>query len=322
LIRVFYGKDEFSIHERIKEIRLTAFSSELGDINTAFLDGKDLSRQELISTASTVPFMSENRLVIVDNLAKKFEFGRGAPKPKLGDWEGIESDLGIIPQTTDLIFREGDLNPRNPMISALKKVAKVIFFQSLRHQEVIGWIINRAEYLNAMIDRPAASLLAESIGGDLRILNTELEKLSLYKQGETIGRQDVSDLVPYVREQSIFRVVDAAIEGDTGQSLKMAGLLIKAGSSPSMVIRMIERQVRLLLLARDMKARNVSTSDIGKKLSLSGYPLQKTLDMERKLTKKSFLFMHDLILDTELKIREGFLSEELALDLLIGRIGH
>ena len=196
------------------------------------------------------------------------------------------------------------------------------FFQSLRHQEVIGWIIKRADYLNTMIDRPAAALLAESIGGDLRILNTELEKLSLYRKGETIRKQDVSDLVAYVREQSIFRVVDAAIEGNTGQSLKMAGLLINAGSSPSMVIRMIERQVRLLLLTRDMKARNVSNSDIGKKLSLSGYPLQKTLDMERKLSRKSFAFMHDLILDTELNIREGFLSEELALDLLIGRIGH
>ena len=322
MIRVFYGKDEFSIYERIKEIRLAATSSELGDMNTAFLDGKDLSKQELITTASTVPFMSDNRLIIVDDLAKKFEFGRGAPKPKLGDWEGIESDLALIPETTELVFREGDLSSRNPMITALKNVAEVIFFQGLRHQEVIRWIIKRADYLNARIDRPAASLLAESIGGDLRILNAELEKLSLYKHGETIGRQDVSDFVPYVQEQSIFRVVDAAIEGDTGQSLKMAALLIKAGSSPSMIIRMIERQVRLLLLARDMKARNVSNSDIGRKLSLSGYPLQKTLDMERKLTKKSFSFMHDLILDTELKIREGFLSEELALDLLIGRLGH
>ena len=322
MLRVFYGKDEISIYERIKEIRLAATSSELGDMNTAFLDGKDLSKQELITTASTVPFMSDNRLIIVDDLAKKFEFGRGAPKPKLGDWEGIESDLALIPETTELVFREGDLSSRNPMITALKNVAEVIFFQGLRHQEVIRWIIKRADYLNARIDRPAASLLAESIGGDLRILNAELEKLSLYKHGETIGRQDVSDFVPYVQEQSIFRVVDAAIEGDTGQSLKMAGLLIKAGSSPSMIIRMIERQVRLLLLARDMKARNVSNSDIGRKLSLSGYPLQKTLDMERKLTKKSFSFMHDLILDTELKIREGFLSEELALDLLIGRLGH
>mgnify|MGYP001338504326 FL=1 len=322
MIRVFYGKDEFSIYERIKEIRLAATSSELGDMNTAFLDGKDLSKQELITTASTVPFMSDNRLIIVDDLAKKFEFGRGAPKPKLGDWEGIESDLALIPETTELVFREGDLSSRNPMITALKNVAEVIFFQGLRHQEVIRWIIKRADYLNARIDRPAASLLAESIGGDLRILNAELEKLSLYKHGETIGRQDVSDFVPYVQEQSIFRVVDAAIEGDTGQSLKMGGLLIKAGSSPSMIIRMIERQVRLLLLARDMKARNVSNLDIGRKLSLSGYPLQKTLDMERKLTKKSFSFMHDLILDTELKIREGFLSEELALDLLIGRLGH
>ena len=322
MIRVFYGKDEFSIYERIKEIRLAATSSELGDMNTAFLDGKDLSKQELITTASTVPFMSDNRLIIVDDLAKKFEFGRGAPKPKLGDWEGIESDLALIPETTELVFREGDLSSRNPMITALKNVAEVIFFQGLRHQEVIRWIIKRADYLNARIDRPAASLLAESIGGDLRILNAELEKLSLYKHGETIGRQDVSDFVPYVQEQSIFRVVDAAIEGDTGQSLKMGGLLIKAGSSPSMIIRMIERQVRLLLLARDMKARNVSNLDIGRKLSLSGYPLQKTLDMERKLTKKSFSFMHDLILDTELKIREGSLSEELALDLLIGRLGH
>ena len=322
MIRVFYGKDEFSIHEKIKGIRIAATSSELGDVNTVFLDGKDLSRQELISTASTVPFMSDNRLVIVDNLVKKFEFSRGGVKPKLGDWEGIESDLKIIPETTDLIFREGDVNSRNPMIVALKKVAEVQFFQSLRHQEVIGWIIKRADYLNTMIDRPAAALLAESIGGDLRILNTELEKLSLYRKGEIIRRQDVSDLVAYVREQSIFRVVDAAIEGNTGQSLKMAGLLINAGSSPSMVIRMIERQVRLLLLTRDMKARNVSNSDIGKKLSLSGYPLQKTLDMERKLSRKSFAFMHDLILDTELNIREGFISEELALDLLIGRIGH
>ena len=61
MIKVFYGKDEFTIDERIKEIRLKANSSELGDINTAFLDGKDLSRQELVSIVSTVPFMSESR---------------------------------------------------------------------------------------------------------------------------------------------------------------------------------------------------------------------------------------------------------------------
>ena len=46
--------------------------------------------------------MSENRLVIVDNLAKKFEFGRGAPKPKLGDWEGIESDLTNLLEAANL----------------------------------------------------------------------------------------------------------------------------------------------------------------------------------------------------------------------------
>ena len=322
MIKVFYGKDEFTIDERIKEIRLKANSSELGDINTAFLDGKDLSRQELVSIVSTVPFMSESRLIIVDKLASEFEFANRTPKSNLGDWKGIEDDLSVIPPTTELIFREGDISPRNPMIIALKKVAEMNLFHGLRPQEVIGWVIKRAEYLGADIERPAAALLADSIGSNLRILNAELEKLSLFRGGEPIRTQDVSDLVSYVREQNIFRVVDAAIEGNTGESLKMVRLLIKAGSSPSMVIRMIERQVRLLLLARDLKDRNVSSSDIGKKLSLSGYPLQKTLDMERKLTKKSFASMHDLILDAELNIRRGSLSEGLALNLLIGQIGR
>ena len=322
MIKVFYGKDEFTIDERVKEIRLESNSTDLGDINTAFLDGKNLSRQELVSAVSTVPFMSESRLIIVDNLASTFEFGNGTSKSQMGDWKGIEEDLSVIPATTELVFREGDVNSRNPMILALKKVAEINIFNGLRPQELVGWVIQRAIYLGAEIERPAASLLTDSVGSNLRLLHMELEKLAIFRQGEPIRQQDVSALVPYVREQSIFRVVDAAIEGNIGQSLQMARLLIKAGSSPSMLIRMIERQVRLLLLARDLKDRKVSSSDIGKKLSLTGYPLQKTLDMERKLTKKSFASMHDLILEAELKIRQGSLSEGLALNLLIGRIGR
>ena len=151
MIKVFYGKDEFTIDERIKEIRLKANSSELGDINTAFLDGKDLSRQELVSIVSTVPFMSESRLIIVDKLASEFEFANRTPKSNLGDWKGIEDDLSVIPPTTELIFREGDISPRNPMIIALKKVAEMNLFHGLRPQEVIGWVIKRAEYLGADI---------------------------------------------------------------------------------------------------------------------------------------------------------------------------
>ena len=128
MIKVFYGKDEFTIDERIKEIRLKANSSELGDINTAFLDGKDLSRQELVAIVSTVPFMSESRLIIVDKLASEFEFANRTPKSNLGDWKGIEDDLSVIPPTTELIFREGDISPRNPMIIALKKVAEMNVF--------------------------------------------------------------------------------------------------------------------------------------------------------------------------------------------------
>ena len=53
-------------------------------------------------------------------------------------------------------------------------------------------------------------------------------------------------MVPYVRQQNVFRVVDAVIEGRTSDALSASANLINLGESPSAIVRMIERQIRFL----------------------------------------------------------------------------
>ncbi len=295
---------------------------EIRDINTTILDGSELSLGELISAAFTVPFMGEKRLVIVENLSARFESVFTDKNKGLGDWESLSVELDAIPTTTNLVFKEGDLHARNPMLVILKNLAEVQTHPLLRSNDIHRWIMDRAGSVGISIDPQAAHLLADSVGAELRVLDSELKKLSLYREDEVIRKEDVTFLVSYVREQSIFKVVDSAIEGKSGDALRLSKQLINSGSSSPMIVRMIERQVRLLLLARDLRLRKVSTSSVGKRLSLTGFPLQKTLEMEKRISHGRLEFIHEMILESDVRVRDGRISSDVSLDLLLAQLGN
>ena len=167
------------------------------------------------------------------------------------------------------------------------------------------------------IEYSAKKLLAEYVGSELRVLNSELGKLSLYKGNDTVKRKDIMNIVADVREESIFMAVDAAVEGQVGRSLKLVRSLIHSGYTPAIVVRMIERQVRLLILAKHLRVSGIPRSTWPKKLSLSGYPLKKTLAQEVSFSRSELEELHDRILAYDLRVRTGGVSEEMGLDMLL-----
>ena len=183
--------------------------------------------------------------------------------------------------------------------------------------EVIKWIEERARNMGLEIEYSAKKLLAEYVGSELRVLNSELGKLSLYKGTDTVKRQDIINIVADVREESIFMAVDAAVQGQVGRSLKLVRSLIYSGYNPAGVIRMIERQVRLLILAKHLRVSGIPRSSWPKKLSLSGYPLRKTLAQEVSFSRSELEEFHNRILAYDLRVRTGGLSEEMGLDMLL-----
>ena len=318
MIRLLYGKDEFTISEKVIDMRDKIYPEEMREFNTMKFDGANLTRPELVNAISVVPFMATTRLVIVKDFLKKFDKAGGTDN--LGDWGGIIEDLEIISTTTQLLFVEQDLSNRNPMLRFLKKIGNVEHHPLLKSRELTQWTLDRAGVEGMSINFDAARYLAESVGSDLRVIDSELKKLHLYNGFGVITIDSVRDMVAQVREQSVFKVVDFVIEGRSRDAIIVASQLLDSGSSPSMITRMIERQVRFLLVAKDLKSRDIPNSELGKRLSLSGYPLTKTLDMEKNISMYRLRFMHDLILNLDIKVRDGLLPEHLALDFLIAQL--
>jgi|TARA_B110000263_G_scaffold246542_1_gene257733 DNA polymerase-3 subunit delta len=319
VIFVFYGKNDFDIDIEIHKIRMSVSPEEVRDVNTIYLNAESIVKTDFLSAVLTVPFMSNKRVVIVNGLISRIN------SKKIFDgseWVDLIDQLNMLPDTTDLIFREEDLNNKNYLLKKLTDISKVRNFPILRSAELKQWIRNRADSLDITIDFQATNLMVDFIGSDLRTIDSELNKLALYSETGFITVDDVQVMVAYVKDQSIFRLVDSAIEGRHEEAMKIAKILLDYGSSPNMIIRMIQRQLRLLMIASDLRRRQVKQSEFSQRLSISGYPLQKTLEMEKRLPFLKLASIYNLILNSDLRVRSGLMSDIGSLDLLISEIAY
>jgi DNA polymerase III subunit delta len=71
---LFHGPDEFSMHEEMERLR----HEPRFDLNVDVYAGDDADLSEIIVTCDTVPFLSEQRLVVVDGLPKRRRTAKNA----------------------------------------------------------------------------------------------------------------------------------------------------------------------------------------------------------------------------------------------------
>ena len=65
--KIIHGENEFDISIRIDDIKDSLFSNGDLDTNLSVIDYSSIEIPYLTSVVSTVPFLSENRLVIIQN---------------------------------------------------------------------------------------------------------------------------------------------------------------------------------------------------------------------------------------------------------------
>ena len=328
MIYLLYGEDDYSLREHLASIKDQVQPPDLRDVNTTVLDGAETSLEELTATCDTVPFLAERRLVVVDGLLALFE--RRAPSRSgaggrdqgsgLDRWQDLAEYLARVPESTDLVFVDGRLTGANRLLAAIRPHATVRTFPRPGAGGVRQWIRSRAAAEGIEIEHRAVDALADAVGGDLRAVAVELEKLAVYRRGQPIQEEDVRALVSHTGEANIFAAVDAIMEARPDIAMSQVNGLLQSGSPPAYILAMMARQVRLLILAKDLKARRVPSAEHGRRMGLTGYPLRKTLEQEGRFSAGQLVAIHRKLLEADLSMKTTGVDEGLVLDVLIADI--
>jgi DNA polymerase-3 subunit delta len=327
VIYIFHGDDSFGVGQSVRELReRMAAESDSADLNTTVLDGRRLSIGELEAAASAAPFLGDRRLVIVDNLLARCNPRGDEPAGK----DFVSSCLAYLPRvpdTTRLVFADAKLHANNAVLKWALKAAQgdpdviVRAFDAPKTAALPAWLRQRAQARGGAIDPAAATALAEALNQEgtvnLRLADSELEKLLTYANDRAVAIEDVRELVAPIGLDSIFELMEAMADRNGPRATGLLHRYLESGEPPLRIMALVARQVRLLTITRGLVDAGAGPQEFAARLPVPGFVVPKLQRQARRFSLHTLTDAVAGLAALDEAIKTGQIEAGLALDVFV-----
>ena len=202
----------------------------------------------------------------------------------------------------------------------MQKYGKCQEFGTLKGASLEKWISTEFKKNKAKIDDEALKFLSARSGNNLWEITNEINKLSNYKVGSTIKKEDVDLMTRPAVENDIFKTIEALAAKDKKQALSLVYKHLEKGDSPLYLLSMISYQFKNLLILKELQDARVPYGAIAKKSGLHPFVVQKTAYMCNRFSMQDLKKIYLKIFQIDSDIKTGKIDAETALDLFIAEV--
>ncbi len=314
-LHFLFGNDEFAISRKLKEFDSDFTDPTSADMNTARLDARSLSENDLNNAVNAMPFLAKRRLVYLTNPSAKYN--NAVSRKKF--FEFIEK----APDTTRIVIYES-VEPRDAekhwLVRWAEKNNKLIQTRAfmLPHlKDMTGWIVNETKNQGGQIEPRAAEMLKEMVGVDTRQAGMEIAKLLAYVNwARQIKVADVEAVCIVTSQQSVFDFVDALSNGNGKSAQHLLHRLLET-EDPFALWGMVVRQFRLLIQAREIMDGRGNKDDVARALGVHPFVAEKTTGQAAHFSIESLEAIYHRLLKIDEGVKTSQLTLELAMDTLV-----
>jgi len=192
------GEEPYYIDKLSEYIEQNILSEEEKGFNQTVLYGRDVTVEDIVSTAKRYPMMADRQVVIVKEAQ---DLSRTIDK--------IESYVNNPMETTVLVFcyKYKTLDKRKKVTKLLAQNGIVYESKKLYENQVGDWIKRVLAGKKYTIDPKANAMLVEFLGTDLSKINNELEKLQIIlPQGTVITPQHIEENIGFSKDYNVFEL--------------------------------------------------------------------------------------------------------------------
>jgi len=310
-----FGNDEFAISRRLKDFESDFNDPTSADMNTARLDARTVSDNDLNNALNAMPFLAKRRLVLLANPSAKYNNASSRKK----FLEFIEK----TPDTTRLVMYES-VEPRDAdkhwLVKWAEKNDKSVqakAFMLPRLKDMAGWIVNETKNQGGKIEPRAAEMLKDMVGVDTRQAGMEIAKLLAYVNwARPVTSVDVEAVCIVTSQQSVFDFVDALSSGNGKSAQHLLHRLLES-EDPFSLWGMVVRQFRLLIQAREILDGRGNKDDVARALGVHPFVAEKTTQQAGRFSVESLEFVYRKLLTIDEGVKTGQVTLDLALDTLV-----
>ena len=309
----FYGANTLLIDKAVEDIKAAFFSGSDPGLGLESFDGQSNSPSEIINSARTLPFGANKKLVIVKSA---YSFKTGQPE-KFGSYFSSPSKY------TCLVFVAEKMVFKGKLLTALKKSGQVEKFENpKKNQSIKPYISEEFKNRGRRLSADALQFMEDNIGKDLSIISKEAEKIVLFcGEKKSIDLKDVEGVLTTGSRYDIFDLVEAVGKGDVRKSVLLLGTLLDRGNHPLQILAMISRQFKQISIARECAKKNVSRSDLGKKIGVyHDFLIKKIIEQARGWSDHGLARVLGEIFETDYRLKSSRIDGKVLMEELIFRL--
>jgi DNA polymerase III delta subunit len=239
----------------------------------------DTPFEQILDVLNTVPFFSGRKFVFIENPHKLLK----KDLKKLAQYLLAPSESSVL-----VLLHPGALKKEaKDALSGLKQI-----ILDISEREIPVWLKTKAKSRGIELSDTAADYLLGTIGPDLGLLSSELDKCTLMGKPR-IEKEDIAETIEGKRTFSAFALVDALRARDTEGAFRIYRVL-RDTEEPYSLLGALNWQYARMFAGKNTPAERdyfnrvfglMSEADAAIKSSGSAYPLELLLVRLLKLSK-------------------------------------
>lgn len=319
---LIYGDELYILEKILESIKENYVDEQFESLNYTKIDGKTASLSSIIEQAEQMPFMSEKKLMIIQDLNL---FNQSM--------DGEDSFYKYLESTNEstlmaFVLKDYSIDKRKKIFKSIKKYGQVIELPKLKGIELSKWIGSQLQKTKKEIANKDLNYMIESIGyldrnseKNLFDVRHEIDKLMDYLEDEVYIKRETIDAV-FVRslQNNIFVLVDDIVEGKKESALRLLDDMILGNEPVNKILFMITKQYRNLLFAKALVGKGYSQKEVADKLKVHSFVASKLVSQQQKVKLSQLKKSYGLCLEADRNLKTGRLGQNLAIEMLIAKL--
>ena len=313
-VLLIHSKHRLLVEEELKKIRKKMSEKVDMDFNYDVYEAGEDPIDKAIQAAETLPLASDRRYVVIN------EAQRLSPSEVKKLAKYVEDPA----ESSMLVLAAVEPKKNSALLRLMQKEGRTRELEKRRDQ-IPGWIRSRFKERGLKVSGKAIAYLHEALGDDLIAIDSAVEKVSQYHEGEAgVELDEVVSLVTPSAERSIYELVDRVAVGDSDQSIKLLRRLLQQGEKPTYILAALSRRFRMLLLYLALREEGRQDSDIIAHLKLpanqSWMVSKKFRPQSSRLDEEKLRKALSLLVKADYGIKSGELDDVFAVEVAVSSL--
>lgn len=308
MIYVLYGLERYLIDKEIKKI---IENNNIDELSISKYNAKNNSLEEILFDVDSMPLFGNKRLIIIDE--SYFFTGEKSSDEHL--LEKIEKFLNGFSSNNIVLFvvNNEKLDERKKITKLVKKIGKSIEFNAKSDANaMIKDLLKDYDISTSNIN-----LIKFRINNKSEVINSEIDKLLIYKEDKTISEEDIMNVISEYPNIDFFQFIDNIINKKVEETLKTYYELLKLKEEPIKIIVTLANQFRLMYQAKKMFQSGYSEKDIVTETGEHPYRVKLAISKAQKYKDEDLLEILKKLGEINLNAKKGLVDSKTALEMFI-----